>query len=989
MDTSFQNKIKWMDRSPAAYQVFRSRRYLQLSHLTVLFQKRRPFLHKASLVPDQCDWHGENGVSELDALLECQRGLQVANIHREEEKYDIADFLGEPPNANHENSSMLCGLLEFFILAQPQMTHIDCHKPFVQEVICVASGAGSSASNMSKIKTSEAGLLQIYQNTCFLRQNQCELVHSHLYNTANVTLKVCDNSEHYSFLFYAVEVIFPPIFLTEMYCVISYEKYLGNIIFQNISILSNTLIEGLTISQGGTSVWIQGGNLFKCTNNTYISQSDVCDGLHHCSNHDDDDANSHHTGCVCNRTIFQKRNKTTQKTLCPELCQTAKDGSCKMYKFMSNHSLSISTKENNQSYELQCGTGSPTKFLVRDICKFELDETGQLMPCNLGEHLQNCTEFECNMMCKCLPTFYCIPWKYVCNGKIDCPGGTDEESCDSDLRTCKHMLSCRHSQICVHVGDTCNGKRDCPHQDDETLCTLSQQQCPANCRCLSFAIACEAKQIFPTKSVFPYHIISLRKTGHKGEHLGRVFQRAVLFKITNSLNIPICQILQHLKTLLVFDASANKLTNISKNCFKLKEISVHSPNRTCLKTVNLSTNIIAQIDKGGFSHLTQLFLLDLSHNQLKTLTFADSMSTSVMSVLNNSLLYLSDNFDILLNIKVNFLLAENYAVCCVVPANTNCSAAVPWYETCSDMLIGVAAKVVTFMVLFLNLFLGFLSLTLEKMAHEGKLEKTAAYGSTVAFIQMQSITYTTYLTILWSVDQSYRGSFVLSHNKWAQSLECSVAFFLALDVTLLFPVLSCFLATMRLRIVMRPVDTRFKETHFVFLCFYVIAFVVLSTSVVSTIVVKQLNGKIPSRFCFPVFQLDGKDITMSLLVWVVSIGQAVSCFLMMSLYIKLVVELKKSQKTIQQSISKKTTNTSLCIQLITLNVSDFFSGISSGIIYLFCFFQDSYPIEIQLWTVILISPVNLCVTSFVLTFVAVRKLWNAKKSQQNPPAKPS
>ena len=99
--------------------------------------------------------------------------------------------------------------------------------------------------------------------------------------------------------------------------------------------------------------------------------------------------------------------------------------------------------------QIPCRIGHPRCFNISDICTYRLDELNNLIPCRTGEHLQNCIDFECNMLFKC-PNSHCIPWGYVCDSKWDCPGGSDEHICGSK-RQCHNLYKCTQSQICIHL----------------------------------------------------------------------------------------------------------------------------------------------------------------------------------------------------------------------------------------------------------------------------------------------------------------------------------------------------------------------------------------------------------------------------------------------------------------------------------------------------------------------------------------------------------
>ena len=142
-------------------------------------------------------------------------------------------------------------------------------------------------------------------------------------------------------------------------------------------------------------------------------------------------------------------------------------------------------------WKLACKISHPKCFNISDICTYKLDTSGNLIPCRIGSHLENCEDFECNIHFKC-PGRYCISWSYVCNGIWDCPFGYDEikiHNCGLERR-CKHMLRCKNSQACLHIKEVCNSENQCPLGDDELNCGLKEMICPVGCLCLNFGIMC-------------------------------------------------------------------------------------------------------------------------------------------------------------------------------------------------------------------------------------------------------------------------------------------------------------------------------------------------------------------------------------------------------------------------------------------------------------------------------------------------------------------
>ncbi len=106
--------------------------------------------------------------------------------------------------------------------------------------------------------------------------------------------------------------------------------------------------------------------------------------------------------------------------------------------------------------------------------------------CNLhhdhayGEHLMSCEQYYCPKKYLKCPGFYCIPWRFVCNGYWECPGGTEERGCQRTA--CPGMYRCKNSSICISNETICDSTQDCHLNDDEHFCPVNQMSnnCPSN-----------------------------------------------------------------------------------------------------------------------------------------------------------------------------------------------------------------------------------------------------------------------------------------------------------------------------------------------------------------------------------------------------------------------------------------------------------------------------------------------------------------------------
>ncbi len=91
---------------------------------------------------------------------------------------------------------------------------------------------------------------------------------------------------------------------------------------------------------------------------------------------------------------------------------------------------------------IPCFKGDAQCFPFYKLCLYEIQlvqKVSILETCRNGRHLTNCTHFNCPALFKC-SRYYCVPWKYHCDGKHDCPLLDDEKGCQN--KQCPHLFRC-------------------------------------------------------------------------------------------------------------------------------------------------------------------------------------------------------------------------------------------------------------------------------------------------------------------------------------------------------------------------------------------------------------------------------------------------------------------------------------------------------------------------------------------------------------------
>ena len=488
--------------------------------------------------------------------------------------------------------------------------------------------------------------------------------------------------------------------------------------------------------------------------------------------------------CARYKTIGEITQTTRQK--CPLLFYLTSDGNCKMYLLSKDilniqkkskmlHTKDVSNEKNHTIEEqytekscmdkglLSCLT--PGKcFNFSDICHYKLDSSLYLVPCNTGENLYNCKHFECNTKFKCLGS-YCISWNYVCDGKWDCPMGTDElkiQGCGQN-RTCFNMLKCKGSQICIHLDDIYDGVSNCPNSNDEgSHCFWTIPECPQSCECLLSAVKCfngtfnDIDKIHSQHfSFFAVHINNsdisstfLNLDTFSGKYYGYVH---VLIIIDSKIVQP-CFLLKAMTNLIHVDISFNYIKRLQIKCFTKS-----------VKVIILKNNLLTFIIDKIFSKSNLLLYLDLPNNLLQYYSEGSHFEMPVLlflAIQNNSLHQM--NAIEITTPKLLVLLPNDFIMCCFTSVVTSCISQKPWFKTCKNILISRPIQIASYCISFLILFFNVISIVLQFIIHKQKIEKNITFGIIIRSVNFSDLSYSIPLCILWIADSYYGVSYVLN-----------------------------------------------------------------------------------------------------------------------------------------------------------------------------------------------------------------------------------
>ncbi|XP_053203674.1 G-protein coupled receptor GRL101-like isoform X2 [Panonychus citri] len=567
---------------------------------------------------------------------------------------------------------------------------------------------------------------------------------------------------------------------------------------------------------------------FKCASGQCIPIAQRCDLLADCKDGSDENPSICTSSGYCPSSTFQCYYGTCIPLYavcdhhrdCPgKFHEDEQESSCYM---MSNRSaLSIPALSSSSSStalqplsstsfyhsyqrfsgDLNCASGQ--RIDPKFKCIYEFDQFGYQVGCRDVTHLRDCEKFNCSKDYVKCPNSYCIPPRYICDGKRDCIGGEDETRCGTFV--CPGQYKCINHPSCILLHQLCDGIRHCPGGDDEWFCNLT---CPSLCSCIGLYTNCTMSNF----TTLPRNLSSeVRKLDLTGNFLGpgmdsfQIDFSPYVHLIELILQSNEIQILRRrqfvdLKDLLLLDLRYNQIKIIESASFaglvrlnsllldgntNLSEIEPRAfIGLSELKILNITGSLVRTLRANVFMGLTNLQNLELRSNRLEVVEsgcFTGLTSVTILDLQGNDIRsFKKDVFNGLESLR--YLYTNSFKFCCLVadkPFNIPFERCLPLPDEISDCEDLMSSPIQRYFLWILGSVALICNLSvviwrIRSRAYSNKVSSTLILSLGCADVLMGI-----YMLIIASVDVYYRGRYIEVSDVWRTSYLCKFCGFLS------------------------------------------------------------------------------------------------------------------------------------------------------------------------------------------------------------------
>ncbi len=327
-------------------------------------------------------------------------------------------------------------------------------------------------------------------------------------------------------------------------------------------------------------------------------------------------------------------------------------------------------------------------------------------------------------------------------------------------------------------------------------------------------------------------------------------------------------------------------------------------------------------------------------------------------------------------VSVERLFTTDHHLCCLVNLTAVCTASIPWHSPCTDLL-----PAESMLILFIIVSVTITSSNILSVAlHCLKSEFSISFRITIISLNTSDFLIAIYLTIIWVSSIVFQGEFSTYEHIWRSSILCIACGALVVVFKLCSMLFLFLLSLIKLKVVISPMTTKFKQETYVSKFLFVFAVLSVFFGFIHT-TVQILTAKAqPTSLGLPFLDPSKMSLLVTTTTWFSALSEIIAALVCAVLHIVLVHELQTFDKNLEGNISKQKLSVGLVVQLILITSSNIVCWLPSNIFFITAMFLEQYPTKLSVWMTSCVLPFNSFFNLLVFVIFCLRSICCTSKS---------
>ena len=188
-----------------------------------------------------------------------------------------------------------------------------------------------------------------------------------------------------------------------------------------------------------------------------------------------------------------------------------------------------------------------------------------------------------------------------------------------------------------------------------------------------------------------------------------------------------------------------------------------------------------------------------------------------------------------------------------------------------------------------------------------------------------------------------------------------------------------YLCVARLQAVISPMKARAKTFQDNLLEVVFLHLSSLSVSVILSLTYKFSNTELPTTLCLPFFDPTGSSTLIKVFSWMAIFSQSISSVIITVFNCWFIYSIKGSGDLLISSKHSAKLGTKMILQLIITTFSNVLCWLPANTIYALAMILSRYPVNLTIFTTVIVMPVNSIINPCVFIIVTVKEYISSLK----------